>query len=373
MRSSLLCMVLSLPLAAGCGGGDERQFSNTGGADAGATGGSSATGGGGSGGGAGSGGTAGSSGSAGTGAAAGASGSAGTAGTGGTAGSSGSAGSGGASPCGSGKSCIPTTPAGWSGPVTVGKGASAPPGCPSTSYGTSVATLKDTFVPGAASCTCNCGSTTVTCGNVSYWDYTSNSCGGLASFVENLTPVSQCKVTNNALDKQIRVSGSASCLGETVTKTLPTPTWASQVRLCGGVTDSGGCGSGQACIADAPSGYAGVCVFRVGDFPCPSGYPNRTVYYEDFTDTRDCTSCSCAPSGWNCNTNLTPYQSLDCTDTAGPKASVKTSSPRCTNQSNMTAFKVSVVTKTAGSCGVTSNTSLTGAAAATKPQTVCCR
>lgn len=371
MRSSLLCLVLSLPLAAGCGGDDERQFSNTGGAGAGATGGSSATGGGGSGGGAGSGGTAGASGSAGTGAAAGASGSAGTSGTGGTAGSSGSAGSGGA--CGSGKSCIPTTPAGWSGPVTVGKGATAPPGCPSTSYGTSVATLKDTLVPGAASCTCNCGSTTVTCGNVSYWDYTSNSCGGLSSFVENITPVSQCKVTNNALDKQVRVSGSASCLGETVTKTLPTPTWTSQVRLCGGATDSGGCGSGQACIEDAPSGFAGVCVFRVGDFPCPNGYPNRSVYYEDFTDTRDCTGCSCAPSGWNCNTNLTRYQSSNCTGTTGSNVSVKTSSPVCTDNLSMTSFKVSAVTKTAGACGVTSNTSLTGAAAATKPQTVCCR
>ncbi|HMR09488.1 MAG TPA: hypothetical protein PKA88_27100, partial [Polyangiaceae bacterium] len=276
--------------------------------------------------------------------------------------------------CGTGRSCVPATPAGWSGPVTVGKSATVAPGCPASTFGTSVANLKDQLVPGAATCTCNCGPTTVTCGNVTYWDWTQNSCTGVATEIENITPVTECQPTNDDQDKQIRVTGSAVCAGESVVKAIPTPGWQSDVRLCGGATDSGGCGVGQACIPDAPSGFAGVCVFRVGDHPCPSGYSaNRTVYYEDFTDTRDCTSCSCAPSGWNCSTNLTRYQTSNCTGTTGSNTVVSTSNPKCSNGLNMSSFTVSAVTKTAGTCGVATNTNLTGTTTPTKPQTVCCR
>lgn len=180
-------------------------------------------------------------------------------------------------------------------------------------------------------------------------------------------------MTNDAQDKQIRVTGSASCNGESVSKTLPTPGWQADVRLCGGATDSGGCGGGQNCIADAPSGFAGVCVFRVGDHPCPSGYStSRAVYHEDFTDTRDCTGCTCTPSNWNCSTTMTRYQTSNCTGSTS-STYVSSSSPKCSNGLNMTAFTVSPVAKTSGACGVTSNTTLTGTVTPAKPQTVCCR
>ncbi|MEZ4224305.1 MAG: hypothetical protein R3B13_25370 [Polyangiaceae bacterium] len=380
-RAGVLGLALGLQLTVACGGGDERNFAPaSGGTDAGSSGGNggSATGGtaGSSGGSAGTGGASGSGGASGASGASGSGGTAGSSGAGGLSGASGSggaatggaAGSGGTTGCASGHTCVGAPPAGWSGPVTVGTGTT----CPSE-YATSLADLKDKFLPGTPSCTCNCGSTTVTCGAVTLWDYTQDACLGTSSPIGTITPVSQCVVTNNQLDKQVRIAGSASCLGESVTKNIPSPSWASNAKICGGGQDAGGCSAGQLCVPDPPSGFAGLCVYRTGDFTCPSGFSNRTVYYKSFTDTRNCSACSCNPSGWSCRTTMSIYQSFNCTTAQGPNVTVTNLAPKCTHNLLTNSFKVSTPTSIAGSCNVATNTTLTGTATPQEPTTVCCQ
>jgi hypothetical protein len=43
-----------------------------------------------------------------------------------------------------------------------------------------------------------------------------------------------------------------------------------------------------------------VCVYRAGNVACPAGYGKKSLVYENFTDTRSCTACSCGSATSAC-------------------------------------------------------------------------
>jgi len=91
----------------------------------------------------------------------------------------------------------------------------------------------------------------------------------------------------------------------------PTPTWASSTLACHGTRQGKGCKNQQVCQPKPKSPFKGhVCVEQTGDVACPSGsaFSNKNVYFSGFTDTRDCTGCTCGPvSGGSCEITLSLY------------------------------------------------------------------
>ncbi len=68
------------------------------------------------------------------------------------------------------------------------------------------------------------------------------------------------------------------------------------VELCGGGVAEGDCEGDEVCVPELSAGFISAhCVYTEGDVPCPVGtdFSNRTVYFAEITDTRDCSSCSC--------------------------------------------------------------------------------
>ena len=365
-RVSVLGMSVSLLAVVACGGGDERTFTgNTGGGDSGV-------------GAAGSAGTAGS----GTGGSSGASGSGGTAGSAGaagaTGGAAGSAGAAGGAACDT-KShvCAPEAGAGWTGPVAYRQGKGAPPSCPG-SYPTKVADGKVGLNAGKATCKCSCDPATgISCtGTAKLYDVAEGAFGciaipGGATAWQGTS--SSCSKPTSSTSGQVRlVAPAPSKAGTCAAKSahaIPTPSWAEETRICNGANPAAGsCASGQSCLPQPGAPYD-LCVYRPGDMACPSAYPQKTVVYEDFKDTRTCSGCSCGSASSTCGGSL--QLASGCSGTTLLYTTVSGCGLPAGGINVSTSHWASYKPDPKGTCQESTST-LSGAATPTGATTVCC-
>ena len=409
-RSAVLGFVV-LSVAAACGG-DDRSFSGSTGGTGGAAGGSAATGGsatGGAGGGSATGGTTSGGGSAGAGGATGGSGgvsgsggasggggaTGGAAGSGGATGGSGGAtggsggatggsggatgGSGGVAACDTTKNiCAETPPGGWTGPLALYKGAGAPPGCPG-SYPTKISDGKTGFNPGIPSCACSCDPATgIGCGGVAAAVYdVPNNLAGCTVNPTGYTKVWSAnagvctKASASAVGQVALWLGPPTSAGTCAPKSnhvLPTPTFSDQTRLCTGATAvAGSCGTGQTCMPQ-PFKPFDVCVYHSGNLACPSAYPQKTVVFDGYQDTRSCSACSCGNATSSCKGMVQFASTCSSGGIAyGAVSGCGTPSP------DIAATQYGTyVPNPSGTCPASSST-LTGTAVPTGETTVCCK
>ena len=69
------------------------------------------------------------------------------------------------------------------------------------------------------------------------------------------------------------------------------------------------------CTATAPPapGFS-QCLYQQGEHECPSGYLNRHLFYDEISDSRRCSECSCKPpEGGECTAFVTLYKDITCT------------------------------------------------------------
>ena len=84
-------------------------------------------------------------------------------------------------------------------------------------------------------------------------------------------------------------------------------------RACYGALGSG-CGAGVCAPTPSTPFGAGVCIAKAGDNACPSGYPQKNLFYQKVSDTRGCTDCSCAaPQGATCTGSVELDTNNTCT------------------------------------------------------------
>jgi len=323
-----------------------------------------ASGGGGSGGG-GSGGTTASGGSAGT-----------VAANGGSAGVNGAGGSAGGVGCPSASSrCVQAAPTGWQGPLLVT--ANAVNSCPSE-FPTKSPAFYSGLVPGNASCACNCGAPTVSCGGTASLGFHNDTgcpmgIGGIGVPENMCTPQ---QFTSQSMTYQGSVS--ASCNAAVVEKTLPTPTWTQAMNACSGAQAQGTCSaSNEVCVAKPGAPFAAkYCVARDGDQTCPAAYPARSVLFAGYQDNRACpSSCSCTASGTpDCALQVEVYSKTDCTGTFSRKTVPSSGSQVCAISSSTPAhgFIATRVVTSAGTCSANSTLSPTGSVSESGPTTLCC-
>jgi len=220
-----------------------------------------------------------------------------------------------------GYTCQKSPPAGWQGYFhTSGDPfdtTNTPPSCPDGSP-----PLKYRANPVDASCTpCSCGALTgTTCGPPHLLCTTgSTSCIGATDWTSKFQ---SCTQVGSPSTLSCRMTPVAATSPGTCTpsggKLADTALFGRWLYVCGAPrTTGGGCIQGQSCAAPGSGAYSGaVCIRQTGEHACPTGWSTQQVGYENGTDTRSCSACSCAPvaSSVTCTTGaFTFYDHNDCT------------------------------------------------------------
>jgi hypothetical protein len=386
-----LCIATALGLAA-CGFPDHQFIPDNQFDDASASGGTSGAGGGITGG---SGGTSGTGGGI-TGGSGGQSGSAGSAGATGGGSGSGTGGSSVGGACGNNGECVPA-PSGWTGPVAVWTGASsdtAPQCSTSGGYPTQDLNLKTSLNTPAATCpSCSCdpptGETCPTTVDITY--YSGANCGGTIYWGDSSDPIT---VDNTCTGYQLShgpsgeypetaefdaVPANGSCAPHTTGQANIPPTTYEQARVCKGATTSA-CSGGSLCVPTPAQSFK-LCVYKSGDDSCPQPFTHKTSGYNDFTDSRACSSCDCgAPAGASCSGTIADSTGASC----GSGTTTTIPANTCTNIAKDTTTgtleggitdtrfeKYTQGTASNGSCQVVPST-VTGSVTKTGQYTLCC-
>jgi hypothetical protein len=116
---------------------------------------------------------------------------------------------------------------------------------------------------------------------------------------------------NQAITSAAPTVTGGSCAATGGMANVPQASWAILGKACGDAFIGGGCGAGKVCQPKAaPPFLSGLCIFKTGDNTCPAGsaFSEKHIFYENFLDTRGCTTCQCgAPTGGSCQAQITVH------------------------------------------------------------------
>jgi hypothetical protein len=256
------------------------------------------------------------------------------------------AGDAGEATCGASERCVPDIPDGWQGPIAMGNGGGS---CPAE-YPTLAADLNAGFQEGGATCSCSCSPDGTSC------HLQSETTG------DDFAPVAPCSHAPTD-DDCLAAVAIAPCTAHPF-KQIQNDSWSSTKLACGGPSATSAC-AGGACYSN-PSTFGDLCIASSGDVPCPDGFPNRTLYFESFTDTRDCSACTCTSQGAGCQIDLEICgQSIY-------SVTLHENDEKCLNSSDGETVSLISNAVTAQATCQSAGGELTGSASATNPITVCC-
>lgn len=237
--------------------------------------------------------------------------------------------------------CVSSVPAGWTGYFQIFQGLPADdPGCSPEYPNDAYAGNFNLNAPPANCNACLCGMPQgETCSPPSTINVLDCACGGTPTVPLPLTMpngwTGTCASALDGMGQGYYYPGNSNCgpdmaqpCNQAVTAPAPTVTggfcassggggmvpmahWDGFARACNGASTMGaGCNLSQKCLPKPKSPYSAlICIKRAGDFNCPAGqFSQKQVFYDDFTDSRACSACSCdAPSGSTCAGNISIY------------------------------------------------------------------
>lgn len=295
----------------------------------------------------------------------------------GGAGATGNQGGQNGSDCASDHSCVPRAAPGWSGPI-VSAIAAEPPACP-TEYPVLAFDAGTDLSAPDADCACECGALTGSCDDdsVTVTTYSTSDCSGDADSVVSDWETSSC-VRFESATFDIAGPTSTSCGGPgSVDEMVAQANFANLVRGCEGATTDGSCADSGICLPEVESPFNDICVYREGEYECPTDYVVGSLVYQGFSDTRGCPgSCSCSPSGGACSLALTTYTGFSggalCGDFWGSET-IRSDDSDCVVVSSGAAarFGSPAFVEGSGQCSG-SDPSPTGSATPTDAITMCC-
>ncbi len=270
--------------------------------------------------------------------------------------SGGAAGSGGAGgvvgPCAG--DCV-VVPKDWEGPVHRQVGAPC-----SGLYGKELLALNN----GLNQSACELCSCTGSC-RTGVQLYTLAGCTG--SHVSAEAADGACVSLKQAAALSMQVSPIPSC---TPTNPNPNPlpiTWNASIAVCGSDAITS-CADGKTCAPNADS----VCVYRSGNFPCPSGWPNKNVDYKGVDDTRGCSNCTCAKNSGSCTVTGEMHSGSSCDSSSSASCTSKQGGSECCNVA-ASADKVRGKVESKNVVCAANGGQLNGSASPKDPYSVCCR
>jgi len=261
--------------------------------------------------------------------------------------------------------CVPSPPQGWSGPMVLGEGETAPT-C-AAPYTAVLFEAAQNISGDDAACTCECGDPTIDCDALQF-EY-GNACAGPFDF-ENFADPETCHDTSptgpSSTPFFFPISGTEACPGN---PTIEVPEASlTELVLCGAPLQQNTCSAEELCAGTVPEGFStGLCVAQAGEHECPEGYPEPRTAFSDVEDTRRCSACTCSPGGaFTCASELEVFDQAGCMGTADAEV---TGMDQCFD--SPTSFRYTEPTVT-GVC-TPSATEPTGTISGADPLTICCR
>jgi hypothetical protein len=280
--------------------------------------------------------------------------------------------------------CVEDTVAGWNGPsvLYLGAAASTLPACGGDYPEAGIDALTELTVP-SSTCDCGCGDaagvtcagsgtleyhgTTSTCdtSSPSFW-YLSAACTNLGGEIFGGRYYS--------FDSSGLIVAGGSCPVESV-EVIPPVELATRLMTCGGATDAGGCTGGALCLPVPEPPFEGeLCIWRSGEVLCPSGsaYDQRSMRYTDYSDTRDCATCTCgSPAGSCAGSSVTLVDLAGCA-TGYVELADLPGSETCVLSSSAAMTRAAILDKVADTACTASAASLEGSVVENTPITICC-
>lgn len=125
----------------------------------------------------------------------------------------------------------------------------------------------------------------------------------------------------------------SGCLPIQPLNVQPPPVWKKFGRACTGEAKVTHCETGGVCAPIVPSPQFKQCIGHDGDSDyskCPPGYPERSVFYNSFTDNRSCEACACkAPTGSTCTGSISIFSDPGCGMSIGGSLQIDALEPQC--------------------------------------------
>jgi hypothetical protein len=231
-------------------------------------------------------------------------------------------------------------------------------------------------------CACTCGAQGQVC-QATLHIYSDMGCKTECATASPLTcdAVSGCTGSQGSGHAETALISGGSCKPTTITP--PTePTWKYDVRLCQ-LSGSAVCEDATQACAPSPlppylSQLCVMTVFSEGDTrpACPAAYPKpKPDLYQSFSNTRGCSECGCsALTGGSCSGKLNMSSDSEC---GGPVEFSLGASCKVFSLGPGTVYPTHVggeYTVVPGTCGVASQSHVTGTAEASGDVTaVCCQ
>lgn len=270
--------------------------------------------------------------------------------------------------------CVEVPPDNWNGPVTITESSTrdTAPGC-DPGYPDHELTAFDDLLAPNPECDCSCISPQdVTCSSAQLTKWSTANCSTNPTHTYSVSSCTSVSGGSGRWRANAPLPNGTSCT-PSASSNIPDASFTERFTACGGPVDAGGCDGGEACVPH-PSGESNgrVCIWASGDQMCPSNseYSDRFAYYGDFSDTRDCTACTCGSPQGQCTGQLR-LANTPCGGTITQQVWLDTDS--CTNVSftpgSASSWTQNGFTATCSDSGGDP----TGSAEPTAPVTVCCR
>jgi hypothetical protein len=167
------------------------------------------------------------------------------------------------------------------------------PGC-AGAFADEVGRYDADFSAGAAECGCTCGEMIGASCSVPSMRYNLANCGvsvgaslGLVTGCNNISDIEDDGTIAFHLGEPQLTPGPCEAVASVE---IPEAAFGHEVVLCGGALDDVGCAPGESCV---PPENEAVCIWAEGEQACPEAFPDATVLYDGFEDTRGCTECTC--------------------------------------------------------------------------------
>jgi hypothetical protein len=169
------------------------------------------------------------------------------------------------------------------------------------------------------------------------------------------------------------MAAGSACTANPEMVTKPTPTWAMPVLVCG-ASGMVSCNNGT-CAPDPgmPAAFE-LCLYQSGNVPCPTTgpYTTQTVIYGSYSDTRDCSMCTCGTPTADCTlTTATISSAKDC-GTGAPTTNLTCLNPIIPATSAYYGELGQTSTMGVPMCAPTGGGQSIGGVSPTEQMTLCC-
>ena len=250
--------------------------------------------------------------------------------------------------------CLPIPPNLWAGPelVWMGDEVDAPP-CPAIAPLEGFAARRPPAEVQPCATTCSCMPPSGSCALPATVTAAATSCAGDSPGVAH-TSSDPPASWGGLCDGENAISAGQLCGGvpcvQSITvapliikendcqlvekPSVPPPPWGTFARACIGTDPLLRCTMLDACVPAAPSPEFKQCVATISDHgirPCPSSYPEKSVFYEEFVDKRTCTPCMCdAPKDSACTGSIGLFSDATCgAPLVGSTVLIDAEGPKC--------------------------------------------